>query len=105
MTNRAPTIVMTFCFFTAAAFAGVGLEAGYRNMYDLNFPAAHVVFHDYEQTNPSDPLGPASDAAAYLFSEFDRLHILQSEFFASDTSFVKMRRLAPDAQVKTQFDA
>src|SRR5262249_27544159 len=87
------------------ASAAPGLEAGYRAMYDLNFQAAHTAFNDYEKANSTDPLGPASDAAAYLFSEFDRLNILQSEFFANDSSFVKMRRLAPNPQVKTQFDA
>jgi hypothetical protein len=103
--SRAFTIVISLYFFAVTASASPALEAGYRNMYDLNFPAAHVVFHDYEQANPADPLGPASDAAAYLFSEFDRLQILQSEFFANDSSFVRMRRLAPSSQVKIQFDA
>ncbi len=103
--KRALTFVIGLYFFSAIAFAAPSLEAGYRNMYDLNFQAAHVAFHDYEQANPNDPLGPASDAAAYLFGEFDRLNILQSEFFANDSSFVKMRKLAPDPQVKNQFDA
>src|SRR5689334_21358399 len=50
-------------------------------------------------------MGPASDAAAYLFSEFDRLHILQSEFFVDDNSFFHRRTTAPDPEVKKKFEA
>ena len=50
-------------------------------------------------------MGPVSDAAAYLFSEFDRLHILQSEFFVTDGHFVTDRKLAPDPAVKREFEA
>ena len=53
---------------------------------------------------PDDPVGPASDAAACLFSEFDRLHILQSEFFTNDESFLKSPQRVPDASVKRRFD-
>jgi len=49
-------------------------------------------------------MGPVSDAASYLFAEFDRLHILQSEFFAEDQNFLKMHKLAPDPRTKIAFD-
>jgi hypothetical protein len=50
-------------------------------------------------------MGPASDAAAYLFSEFDRLHILQSEFFTRDQHFRTDHKLMPDPVLKRNFDA
>jgi len=74
-------------------------------MYNLDFQAAHDTFHDWERRNPTDPLGPVSDAAAYLFFEFDRLHILQSEFFSDNSNFDRSRRVTPDAAIRTQFDA
>lgn len=83
---------------------GISLQDGYSQMYNLEFPAAHQTFHNWEQENPADPLGPVSDAAAYLFSEFDRLHILQSEFFEDDSNFDRSHRLAPDPAVKAQFE-
>src|SRR6266852_3662191 len=74
------------------------LEQGYKQMYNLNFAVAHRTFTDWEKSHPADPMGPVSDAAAYLFSEFDRLHVLQSEFFTEDDAFLpRQRRLAPDA--------
>jgi hypothetical protein len=45
-------------------------------------------------------MGPVSDAAAYLFTEFDRLQILQSEFFIHDEHFYTDRTLTPDPAVK-----
>jgi hypothetical protein len=81
------------------------LDEGYRRMYNLEFDAAHITFAEWERTHPEDPLGPVSDAAAYLFAEFDRLHILQSELFVRNESFLKRRDLTPDPAVKRKFEA
>ena len=80
------------------------LDAGYRQMYNLQFDEAHQSFHRWEQQHPDDPLAPVSDAAAYLFSEFERLHILQSEFFTDDAAFKKRHKLNPDPQLKQNFE-
>jgi hypothetical protein len=80
------------------------LEAGYRDMYNLQFEDAHRVFQGWEQEHPADPLGPVSDAAAYLFAEFDRLHVLESELFTDDSKFESRAKLAPDPQAKQAFD-
>jgi hypothetical protein len=85
--------------------APAGLDLGYLQMYDLQFTAAHKTFADYAQSHPNDPLGPASDAAAYLFAEFDRLHILQSEFFVHDDNFRHPKKLYSDPAVRRAFDA
>jgi hypothetical protein len=74
-------------------------------MYDLQFAEAHQSFQQWEKQHPQDPLGFVSDAAAYLFTEFDRLHILQSEFFTHDDHFITDHKLAPDLAVKAKFDA
>jgi len=80
------------------------LDAGYGQMYDLQFREAHESFHHWEQQHPDDPMGPVSDAAAYLFAEFDRSHILQSEFFATNEGFLYMRRPEPDPALKSRFE-
>ena len=81
------------------------LDQGYRQLYDLQFADAHRSFQEWEREHPADPVGPASDAAAYLFTEFDRLHILQSEFFTHDQHFITDHRLTPDPALKEQFQA
>ena len=80
------------------------LDAGYRDMYNLQFGEAHRAFEQWQQVHPDDPLGPVSDAAAHLFSEFDRLHILESELFVDDEKFENRSRPAPDPQLKRAFD-
>ena len=105
---------MKFCLWAVlcpalcagADIAGpASLEEGYRQMYNLQFDGAHRTFHQWENAHPADPLGPASDAAAYLFSEFDRLHILQSEFFAEDENFLRIHKLTPDIAARNGFQA
>ena len=73
-------------------------------MYNLRFGDAHRVFHEWEAAHPEDPMGPVSDAAAYLFSEFDRLRILQTELFADNQSFFGMGKLTADPAIKRHFD-
>jgi hypothetical protein len=87
-----------------SATSGNSLQDGYSEMYNLEFEPAHRSFHAYEVAHPEDPLGPVSDAAAYLFSEFDRLHILQSEFFLDDDRFFRRHAPAPDQAVKRNFE-
>jgi hypothetical protein len=81
------------------------LDRGFRQMYNLDFPAAHNSFHLYQQANPSDPMGYVADSAAYLFAEFDRLHVLESDLFVNDSHFENRQKLMPDASVKADFDA
>jgi hypothetical protein len=81
------------------------IEAGYRQMYDLEFDQAHRTFADFERQHPEDPLGPVSNAAAYLFAEFDRLKILQSEFFVEDGLFRRRPKVTADPDVRGKFNA
>lgn len=81
------------------------LDQGYRDMYNLDFRGAHEQFQGWEQSHPDDPFGPVSDAAAYLFFEFDRLKVLRSEFFVEDHTFFNSKRLRPDTKVKADFEA
>jgi hypothetical protein len=88
-----------------AADAPPALIKGFDEMYNLSFDGAHRIFETWAQAHPSDPEAPVFDAAAYLFSEFDHLQILQSEFFLDDRNFTNKGRLTPDPQVKMKFDA
>jgi len=80
------------------------LYSGWLKMYDLKFDEAHQIFGTWKQTHSADALGPASDAAAYLFSELARLGALESELFVDDARYEARTKLRPDAQMKTHFD-
>lgn len=80
------------------------LDLGYRQMYNLDFAAAHKTFQGWKQSHPDDPMGPVSDAAAYLFSEFDRLHVLEVDLFTDNQKFEKRQKPVPDPNVRAAFD-
>src|SRR5215475_4044053 len=61
--------------------ASTSLDTGFHQMYNLDFAGAHTTFEAWKELHPEDPLGAASNAAAYLFGEFERMHILEFESF------------------------
>lgn len=79
------------------------LDLGYVDLYNLDFAAAHAQFGAWMKAHPDDPLGTASDAAAYLFGEFDRLSIIDVQLFADQSRFDRRGRLTPDPAVRNAF--
>jgi hypothetical protein len=83
----------------------VSLEQGFHLLYNLDFEHAHQVFLSWEQLHPEDPLGPACDAAGSLFSEFNRLGVLEGQFYSDDHAFDNRQKLDPDPAVHEKFNA
>ncbi len=88
----------------ADAPAPTEIERGFQSMYNLEFDQAHQNFSAWERLHPNDPLGPVSQAAGYLFGEFARLGILESELFTNDKTFEDRAKLAPDPKVRDEFN-
>jgi hypothetical protein len=82
---------------------GTPLNDGYHAMYNLDFAAAHNHFQQWMTAHPDDCLGSASDAAAYIFTEFDLLGVLDIELFADDGRFESRKRPAIDPALKQGF--
>jgi hypothetical protein len=80
------------------------LDAGFRLMYNLDFVRAQQQFSAYQQDHSDDPLGPVCQAAGLLFSEFERLGVLESQFYESDSKFDARRKLSPDPEIRKRFD-
>lgn len=104
-------IVAALCALAAAAAPNLTqppvnpvIDLGYQEMYNLNFDAAHKTFAEWEHAHPGDPLGPVSNAAAYLFAEFDRLNILHSEFFVDSGMFHRRPKVTADPAVRQAFN-
>lgn len=105
-------IVLLFCVLLACApawpaaidLANSPLDIGFRLMYNLDFARAQQQFTSYQQKHEDDPLGPACQAAGYLFAEFERLGVLESQFYESDAKFDNRKKLAPDPEVRRRFD-
>jgi hypothetical protein len=81
------------------------LDQGYGDMYNLRFDQAHQVFAKYMQEHPADPMGPVSDAAAYLFAEFHRTGVLDMGLFTNDSNYLSHKKDKLDPNLKKAFDA
>jgi hypothetical protein len=97
-------LLATACY-AGSVTAIPAVESGYRQMYNLQFDEAHKTFEAFERDHPKDPIGVVSNAAAYLFAEFDRLNILHSEFFVEDSMFRRRPKLTADPAARKAFDA
>jgi hypothetical protein len=99
----APVAQGSWVPMTDVLSAAQPLDRGYLQMYNLQFDEAHQTFRDWEQLHPEDPFPFTSDAAAYLFGEFDRLGVLQSDLFVDDAKFKKRERPKADPAVEKEF--
>jgi hypothetical protein len=81
------------------------LDQGFRLLYNLDFDQAHQLFLYWQTEHPQDPDGPTAEAAGLLISEFHRLGILESQFYADDKSFLSREKVVPDPRVRDGFNA
>jgi hypothetical protein len=82
-----------------------GLDRGFFGLYNLDFAGAQRDFSSWQKLHPDDPVGPVSEAAGFLFAEFDRLGVLESQFYANDAAFVRRPKLTPDPALREHFMA
>jgi hypothetical protein len=81
------------------------LDRGFFGLYNLDFADAQKDFALWQQTHPDDPVAPVSEAAGFLFSEFNRLGVLEAQFFENDNAFAGRPKIKPDPEVRAQFMA
>jgi hypothetical protein len=81
------------------------LDRGFLGLYNLDFTGAQKDFSSWEAQHPDDPVGPVSEAAGYLFSEFNRLGVLESQFYENDAAFGSRAKLSPDPIVHSRFQS
>jgi tetratricopeptide (TPR) repeat protein len=87
----------------ASASVPPTLDHGFVLLYNLRFDEADQEFSRWQQQNPNEPMGPVSEGAGLLFSELDRLGILESQFYEDDKTFLKGKKVAPDPKTKERF--
>jgi len=80
------------------------LERGFTGLYNLDFAGAQNDFANWQKQHPEDPVGPVSEAAGYLFSEFNRLGVLEAQFFENDAAFADRPKVSPDPAVRDHFE-
>jgi len=80
------------------------LDRGFLRLYDLDFSGGQREFESWEKLNPDNPMGPASEAAGILFSEFDRLGVLEAQFYVEDSVFAARKKYEADPGQRVRFD-
>jgi hypothetical protein len=79
-------------------------DEAFHRLYSFDFPGAQSIMDQYIAGKPNDPMGYTIKAATYVYSEFDRMGILESEFFESDKSISDSRhKLKPDQKAHDEF--
>jgi hypothetical protein len=79
------------------------LDQGFSELYNLDFRGAQNQFAAWEKLHPHDPIGPVSEAAGLLFSEFNRLGVLEAQFYENDNAFFSRPKLAADPTIHDRF--
>lgn len=79
------------------------LDRGFAGLYNLDFGGAQQDFATWQKMHPEDPMGPVSEAAGFLFSEFNRLGVLEAQFYENDDAFDKRPKLTPDPALRDRF--
>ena len=101
-------IVALFCIAAQAQNQGQSVDAilddSFRSMYNLQFDQALSKAEQAKQVDKTDPMPWVAQASAILFREFDRLHILRSDLFASDDAFSSRPAYSWVPASRKQFD-
>jgi hypothetical protein len=108
ISKRARSIFLVSLFLISASMIAeppqTAIQQGFDHLYNLDFSGAHQSFDAWQKLHPEDPMGPVSHAADFLFTEFDRLGVLQAQLFVDDDKFESRRKVKPDPNLKKLFD-
>src|ERR1051326_9156613 len=85
------------------AASSSALDRGFAGHYNLDFAGAEKDFVSWQKQHPDDPMGPVSEAAGFLFSEFNRLGVLEAQFYENDANFTGQPKFIPDPGVRQVF--
>lgn len=92
------------CLPALAAGSGPTLDQALDRLYNFDFPASHRLLTGYIAAHPREPLPYAFRASAYLFTELDRMGILESEFLIDDRKIAaKGKPMQPDPATAAHF--
>jgi hypothetical protein len=82
------------------AAESTALDDAVRRLYNFDFQATHGILDKIIAAEPQAPLPYGFRAAAYLFSELDRLGTLETEFLTGDDWAYDKKKLTPDPKVR-----
>jgi hypothetical protein len=81
------------------------IDRALDRMYNCDFAGANVLLDEQILSEPENPLGYAMRAAAVLYQEFDRLGVLETQFFADDDKVTDKRKFKKDDAMRARLFA
>ena len=95
---------MKFKFILALCAVALSVGCVSKQTYNTEVQKAdtYAALDKRITSDPDDPAGYAVLSSAYLFSELDRLSILESDFFSDDTRIADKKKLKPDPLLKAK---
>jgi hypothetical protein len=97
-----PLLLMLATLQLASAAEMGPVDRAFERMYNFDFAGAHTILNDLERQDPSYALTYAVRASALLFSELDRMKILETDFFTNDDTVTDKKRLKPDPAARAR---
>ncbi len=76
------------------------IDRAFQSMYSLDFAGAGKILDAQLAANPSDALAHSARGIGLLFAEFNRLQILELDFFGDDDVLTDKKRVSPDPAVR-----
>jgi hypothetical protein len=96
-------ILLLMAAIQVAAAAEMGpVDRAFERMYNFDFASAHTILNELERQDPSYALTYSVRASALLFSELDRMKILETDFFTNDDTVTDKKRLKPDPAARAR---
>jgi hypothetical protein len=97
--------VVTVIVFCGGMAAAESFDRAFNHLYSFRFAGAHASLDEVRQARRQDPMFHAARAAVYLFSEMDRLGILESEFYRDRGEKLKRMKLVPSPSIRESLHA
>ena len=99
--RRTLALAAVICIRASAGANPPTLDDALQRLYGFDFPSTHEILDRYITLHPQEPLPFAFRSSAYLFSELDRLGVLESEFLTDDDRIVEKKKPpVPDAAIR-----
>jgi hypothetical protein len=86
-----------------AARAETPIDQAFDRLYNFDFQGSKAILERQTLLDPLDPLPLSVNAAGRLFSELNRLKVLEVDFFTDDDKVVDRNALVPDPAVRREF--
>jgi hypothetical protein len=106
---RTVAVFLLFVFWSAIAACQTeiypvsdSVDRAFNRLYSFDFPGSQAIIDAHIQSHPEDALAHALCGAVHLFSEFQRLNLLETDFFLNDDKMTDKKRLKPDPAARSQ---